>query len=343
MRIAPAAASLLLGVWLFAPSAGATVVWRGGFETNDLSQWGEKVNANRWSVVTTPVREGTHAGRVELHEGDVGPSNLIRAELGYHPPAATFQGSERWYAFSIRVETTPPLQNLDHQFTYWECDAPLYRQSMSFHLKGEDLTFQTSAQKGPNITPFKGKLAAGAWHDFVLHVKWSLDATQGFVELFYDGAQVVPKTPVRTMYATQDNAGNDAMPLGSFIHQGLFLGAPVAGKPTEVLYVDGTLEATTKEDVFPAIVDAGTDGASPAGADAAPPGGDGGANSSSSSGSAAPAASAPSGSDGGCNQSGAAPLCLPLLLLPLLRRRRRAPRCAIDSASSALAMRVRPG
>lgn len=325
MRIVPAAASLLLGLSLFAPSAGATIVWRGGFETNDLSQWGEKINANRWSVVTTPVREGTHAGRVELHEGDVGPSNLIRAELGYHPPAATFQNSERWYAFSIRVETTPPLQNLDHQFTYWECDAPLYRQSMSFHLKGEDLTFQTSAQKGPNITPYKGKLAAGAWHDFVLHVKWSLDATQGFVELFYDGALVVPKAAVRTMYATQDNGGNDVMPLGSFIHQGLFLGAPVAGKPTEVLYVDGTVEATAKEDVFPPVTDAGIDGASPSATDAAISGSDGGTMSSSSSGSAAPGSSTPASSDdGGCNQGGAAPFALPLLLLPLLRRRRRA-------------------
>ncbi len=328
MRSFTTAASVALGVSLFAPAASAAIVWRGGFETNDLSQWGEKINANRWSVVTAPVREGTHAGRVELHEGDVGPSNLIRAELGYHPPAATFQGSERWYAFSIRVETTPPLQNLDHQFTYWECDAPLYRQSMSFHLKGEDLTFQTSAQKGPNITPYKGKLTAGAWHDFVLHVKWSLDATQGFVELFYDGALVVPKTAVRTMYATQDSGGNDVMPLGSFIHQGLFLGAPVAGKPTEVLYVDGTVEATAKEDVFPAAVDAGTDAAPPAGNDAsATPGPDGGAASSSGGSAPSAATSAAGGDDGGCNQGGAAPFALPLLLLPLLRRRRRnAPR-----------------
>lgn len=320
MRSFTTAAFVALGVSLFASTAGAAVVWRGGFETNDLGQWGEKINANRWSVVTTPVREGTHAGRVELHEGDVGPSNLIRAELGYHPPGATFQNSERWYAFSVRVES---LQNLDHQFTYWECDAPLYRQSMSFHLKGEDLTFQTSAQKGPNITPYKGKLAAGAWHDFVLHVKWSLDATQGFVELFYDGALVVPKTAVRTMYATQDNGGNDVMPLGSFLHQGLFLGAPVAGKPTEVLYVDGTLEATTKEDVFPAVVDAGTDAAPPASTDAstAPP--DGGVASSSGNAAAPDARSPTGGEDGGCNQGGAAPLALPLLLLPLLRRRRR--------------------
>jgi Synergist-CTERM protein sorting domain-containing protein len=274
---------------------------------------------------------------VELHEGDVGPSNLIRAELGYHPPAATFQGSERWYAFSIRVETTPPLQNLDHQFTYWECDAPLYRQSMSFHLKGEDLTFQTSAQKGPNITPYKGKLVAGAWHDFVLHVKWSLDATQGFVELFYDGALVVPKTSVRTMYATQDGAGNDLMPLGSFIHQGLFLGAPVAGKPTEVLYVDGTVEATAKEDVFPAIADAGPDAVAPAG-DAAPSSPTVDAGVSSSGGSSGAAAAPPQGEgDGGCNQGGAAPLALPLLLLlPLALRRRR-------SASSTAVHPTPPG
>ena len=44
----------------------------------------------------------------------------------------------------------------------------------------------------------KGKFTAGRWHDFAVHVLWSRDPQKGFVEVWFDGEQVVPKTMTAT-------------------------------------------------------------------------------------------------------------------------------------------------
>ena len=101
------------------------------------------------------------------------------------------------------------------------------------------------------MTRWTGTFAFGVWHDFILHVKWSLDSTVGFVELYYDGAIVLPKTFVKTMHA------DGANPLVSTMHHGLFLGNARANKPIEVIYLDAAREGTTLADVQSVVVDAG--------------------------------------------------------------------------------------
>lgn len=253
------ALSLLCSLGVAGP-ASATVLWRGDFETSDLSQYDNYVvHAERWTFVGSQPspRQGLVAARVELQENDVGPSNLIRTEVGHTPPEATFQGSERYYAWSAMGSTDHPLGNFDHQIMFWECVAPIYQQEMSLHINGTQISFATSPQGGRYQTRWTGTFDFGVWHDFVLHVKWSLDPAEGFVELLYDGAVVVPKTFVRTMHAVQDGSGNDVTPLVSTMHHGLFLGNARAGKPVEVIYLDGAIEGETLADVLPVMPDAG--------------------------------------------------------------------------------------
>lgn len=251
--------SLLCAFGLAGP-ASATVLWRGDFESSDLSQYDNYVvHAERWTFVGSQPRprQGAVAARVELQENDVGPSNLIRTEIGHTPPEATFQGSERYYAWSAMGSTDHPLGNFDHQIMFWECVAPIYQQEMSLHINGTQISFATSPQGGRYQTRWTGTFDFGVWHDFVLHVMWSLDPAEGFVELMYDGAIVVPKTFVRTMHAVQDGGGNDVTPLVSTMHHGLFLGNARAGKPVEVIYLDGAIEGETLADVLPLSPDAG--------------------------------------------------------------------------------------
>lgn len=114
-------------------------------------------------------------------------------------------------------------------------------------------------------TAYTGPFAAGRWHDFVLHVRWSADPTVGFVELWHNGARVVARTSVKTMVTATMDGGTTVYP--AFFHIGLLHGN-FDHAPQAVL-VDRVLEGMTYDDV--AIVGPAADGgaASDAAADAA--------------------------------------------------------------------------
>src|ERR1044071_5946557 len=102
------------------------LLWSGNFETGDLSQWslGDSIHTNRMQVVDSPVREGAHALRIELHPGDLGPSNLTRAELTYHPDNQRFENTEHYYAWSAMISPDNPVKDTKrHELVYWESDG----------------------------------------------------------------------------------------------------------------------------------------------------------------------------------------------------------------------------
>ena len=232
-----------------AAPAGAAVVWRGDFETGDVSQWNELLNATnttppRVTVVGSPVRAGARAGRVEVRNDNLWSNGLNRVELGHHPAPAKFEGSDRYYAWSVLVPTDGTWDGREKQIAYWEADA-IYRQVMSFVVSGADVRFVTRLPRDTVRWNGAGALTRGAWHDFVLHVRWSTDAGAGLVELWFDGRQVVEKTRVATMLRDARGA-----PEANFLHLGIFRGQPPAPATTEVLYLDAAAEATALGDVI---------------------------------------------------------------------------------------------
>jgi hypothetical protein len=84
----------------------------------------------------------------------------------------------------------------------------------------------------------KGKLTAGRWHDFAVQVLWSRDPDKGFVEVWFDGEQVVPRTKTATLL--DDNV--------AFFQIGLM--RPTSEVP-ETIIIDHVVEATTLEEVTP--------------------------------------------------------------------------------------------
>ncbi len=214
----------------------AAVFFRGDFETGKLDQWRLRNNVHRISVVTSPVREGKYAGRFEIRPGDTGPAGIERVELNYsQPSAATFENAEVYYAWSVMVDPNQPITRGLHQIMFWEAFG-VSRQMIALNLSDENVSFRVVGR-----TLWMGKMPPGRWHDFVMHVKWSPDPAISFVEFWYDGQQVVPKTMIQTMFkdATKTYA--------NYCDIGVVRGDNTA---TEVVYFDRVLAATTLADVL---------------------------------------------------------------------------------------------
>jgi len=81
------------------------------------------------------------------------------------------------------------------------------------------------------------QVTAGKWHRLVIHVKWSVSADTGQVDLWFDGEQVVNALKAKTFF------GNPA-----FVQHGM-LRQPTIDK-VETLYFDDARAGTTLADVL---------------------------------------------------------------------------------------------
>ncbi|MCA9651375.1 MAG: polysaccharide lyase [Myxococcales bacterium] len=231
-------AALLIAAALVVPSlAAAAPTWVGDFETGDLGQWtlSSQVigNAEHMTVTTSPVYEGSYAGRIQLDPQDVSPSGHNRNELVYVPEPSSFEGSERWY--SIAVQPGEVWADSWHLVFYWEGN-PVYASVMSMVAVGPQLQFRTFV--GAETLHWSGPFAPGTWQEFVLHVQWSPDPAVGFVELYLDGVPVVPLTHVATMHGP--GVPNE-------LHAGMLRDDAI--DLSEVLFLDGVRDGATMEDV----------------------------------------------------------------------------------------------
>ncbi len=103
------------------------------------------------------------------------------------------------------------------------------------------------------------------WYDHVLHVKWSSDPSVGFVEVWVNGVNVVPKTHAATLYTGQEvyvKQGfyrGDSSLTTEIIHDGLIRGESLA----DVEFSDPSLDvpqSTASPEVERSISDTVDDG-----------------------------------------------------------------------------------
>ena len=147
---------------LIALPAEATVLFRGDFETGDTSQFKGGPNQVHVTAIPSPVRDGKYAGRATLHNEDTWPNGLRRVEVGYAPPAATFAGSERYYALSVRTTPDLPLvATITNTLAYFE-SATSYHQVMAFNVMNGKVLFGVSLPK-PGATKNAGTLWTGTF------------------------------------------------------------------------------------------------------------------------------------------------------------------------------------
>jgi len=222
----------LLAGLLLALAPPAEVIWRGDFETGNLDQWKGAPKADGIKVVQDPVREGKYALRIDGTNA-AKRGNLDRIEF-QHQPQQTGEGTERYFGWSVYLPKK--FTDAHHNVGYFE-SRNSWSQAMAFEVKGEDLKFTTRVPYKLHWTG-NGKLTPGRWHDFALHVLWSRDPAKGFVEVWFDGEQVVPLAKTATL--------RDENPV--FFQLGLI--RETSDVP-ETIIIDHIVEATTLKDVTP--------------------------------------------------------------------------------------------
>jgi hypothetical protein len=224
---------LILAIPLLAvPAVSAEVMWRGDFETGTLDQWSRPPRSEQVRIVNQPVRDGKYALRIDgTNAAKRGGHDRI--EL-LHQPSRTAEGTERYFGWSVYLPRK--LTDGRHALGYFETRGS-WRRLMAFEARGEDIRFTTRVPYTLHWVG-KGKLTAGRWHDFVLHVRWSRDPEKGFVEGWFDGENVVPLTKTATLL--DRNA--------VFFQIGLF--RETSDVP-ETIIIDRVIEATMLEEVTP--------------------------------------------------------------------------------------------
>jgi hypothetical protein len=226
----------------------ATVLWKGNFETGDLTQYSTKqmVSADRLQVVTSPVREGKYALRALVKQGD-NPINASGNRNELVKITNETPGVEYSYKWSTLFPSNYPSVNTWQLFTQWHQDSCCGSPPVEFYVIGEQIRLRVGGTTGRIVwtTP----LARNKWFDFVMRVKWSSVPSIGYVELYVNGVKVVPKTMIATQFGNQRN----------YMKLGLYRNSTIV--PDGIVYHDGFTMASSLSDVMPTAPVALTDAA----------------------------------------------------------------------------------
>ena len=262
-------AAILFSVGLIATRpAAADVLFEGGFETGDLSQWQRSLPNidGRWSVVDDPVRYGDYAGRVEVRAGDR-HSCCDRNEINFQHTAQELENEERFYGVSVYFPENPG----DHWHGFFYIEAlNVWMPVFGLGVRGNTVYASLNFPRDGNSEPWTETIAFGQWHDFAVKVKYSDDPNVGYVEVWYDGTKVVDRAYGKTMLR---NGANELE--GNLFQTGMIRPADLEGH-VDVMFHDGYRETTTLNEamhmdaVVPdaGVPDAGLDAGQDAGTDA---------------------------------------------------------------------------
>jgi MYXO-CTERM domain-containing protein len=214
----------------------AGIVWKGDFETGNLSQYSstQRVSADRLQLVQSPVHQGRYALKATVRQGD-DPINASgnRNELVYQ--GREKEGSEYYYRWQVLFPQDYPSARTWQVFTQWHHSGCCGSPPVEFFVYGEEIRLTLTN----SVTPWKVKLERGVWQDFIFHVKWSPDPAVGFVELWHNGQRVLSRYVHATMYP------GDSI----YLKLGLYRSDTI--QPVGVVYHDGFVQATQLEDVLP--------------------------------------------------------------------------------------------
>lgn len=208
------------------------IVWRGDFETGDLSQWNkvERVSDDRLEVVPgdPATTGGKYLLKTTVHQGD-DPINASgnRNELVYTGDPASEE--ERFYRWRTMWPGDYASVEEWQLFTQWHHDGTSGSPPVELYVFGEEMRLRVNEE-----IVWTAPLERDKWRQFDLHVKWSADENEGFVELDVDGRNVLPRMNVATLYPGE----------GVYLKMGLYRDENVSEPQT--IFHDGMTIATSK-------------------------------------------------------------------------------------------------
>jgi hypothetical protein len=252
MRQVICPALLAVSCVVCAGEARAAVLWKGDFETGDLSQWDTSTavkTGDRDNLVfeSDTVADGTKAAKITLRDDIIfEPYNQSRVEVK-HIGLHTKNGEDSYFAWSFMI---PKDAEIRSNIGYWE-SLPSSKNTMTFYIEpagggGTNLKFGTG-DLGQTLR-WTVKLELNHWHRIAIHNHWSQSETDGKVDVWYDGM------PVVTGAAVAKRNSDDL-----FFQMGLHRSDP--SPPVQDIYIDAALEADSQADILLALPDpSGTGG-----------------------------------------------------------------------------------
>src|SRR4051812_860292 len=223
--------NLILTMAVLAPAFAATaqtnpdIIWKGDFDTGPSSlsgnctsgqdQWcNDQIHrAQQAQVVQDPAVQGRYAARFEVKYGDIYKTYSDSRALITGPGTLwEDEGNDRWYRWQSMWPTDwvgnypkwdqltdPNAHSHGGSVVEWHHDAnggtetgsaPLYIGADDKYIWMCLVDQKTSTcREHLNLAT----LVRGHWHDIVMHAKWSSSSSTGFLEIWIDGTNVLPK------------------------------------------------------------------------------------------------------------------------------------------------------
>lgn len=221
--------------------ASAKTLWKGDFETGDLTQWPYLVNKQGLSVSHQCVFEGESAGLVSLSGSEDflwnGRDELNRSEYHYKPPAESIrEGKNTYFGWSFLLPEA--LVGQRHEIGYWESTSS-YQQMFRMSLEGSQLNFEETSS-GRVILTEKDFAVPGRWQDIALHIHWSVVPAKGFVQVWLNGKNK-GRYSLQTLYKS-----DEAM----FVQVGLLRKRIDA---TELMFIDNARHVSHRADLLASV------------------------------------------------------------------------------------------
>jgi len=224
-------------------TASAEILWKGNFETKDLTRWSRALNPVTGSrqnitVVDSPALPSGYAAQITVHPDDIFSNGHNRVELNYEGKR-TGEGQTTFFSWRFRLATNPEVHE---DIAYWETQGPDYRQSMAFYVDpgrdGARIGFRTNLPAAKEH--WNGTVSAGEWHQIAMKIVWARTAGNGRVSVWFDGQPVV------------EEAAAPTKPNGAdlFIQMGFHRDRSQAA--VETIYIGDAIEGTSPEDVVDA-------------------------------------------------------------------------------------------
>jgi len=193
---------------------GPQLYFTSDFE-NGFADWGScqstvlngdcsEVNPRHHSmqIFERPDAPGNKAARFVVEDGDTVDFGGERSELSDDNGGATArEGDERWYEWSMRVaEDFPEAEGNWFIVMQWHSSGG--SPPLAIDLSRGTVDIGGDGVDAPRKTV--GPIRRGEWVDYVMHVKFSQNADEGFVEAWEDGRKTVSKTARATMTSEEN-------------------------------------------------------------------------------------------------------------------------------------------
>ena len=203
-------------------AVGATQTFFEGFESGDFSRWTSAQTHATGSVhpassydpnrgyslrIVDAGPDHPHVLRTEVRDGDIVVGSDERAELsafGKEWDARKPGADELWYECDFRLGDpdwpTPRAWTIIMQ---WHQDHADGSPPLALSVHSDDKVYFEMEADGDIQEPIPvWTVRPGAWEHVVIHVKWSPNKAEGFVEAYVNGVNTVPRTFRQTMYSS---------------------------------------------------------------------------------------------------------------------------------------------